>query len=105
MAIDDDIYINNGETYQDATYYPEEPQERKESEASDAAIIAASYPIMADVYDWFNEQIAATDSRRNIQAYATSHGLELNLCSTAFDIVRELLEGKQQEFQQFRRED
>lgn len=102
---DDDAVAVFGETYQDAAYYPDAPLERKEEEASDAAIIAASYPIMSDVYDWFQEQIDATDSRRNIVGYANSHGYDITECSRAFDIVRELLEGKQAEFQQFKGDD
>lgn len=97
-----DDYVAPSDSYTD--YNPGEPQERIEQESHDAAIMAASYPVMADVYQWFDEQIEATDSRRNIQAYATSHDLDLNLTSAAFDIVRELLEGKQAEFQQFQAE-
>lgn len=105
IPADDDIYLNDGETYQDAAYYADEPLERKEAEQTAAAILVASYPVMGDVHAWFDEQIEATDSRRNIKAYAESHGLELELCAKAFDIVRELLEAKQQDFSQFRKEE
>lgn len=105
MATDDDLYLNNGETYQDAAYYPDQPEERTETEQHEAAILAASYPIMGDVYSWFKENIDACDSRRNIIAYATSHDYDIEDCARAFDIVRELLEAKSQDFEQFRKED
>lgn len=102
---DDDIYLHNGETYQDAAYYADEPQERKEAEQAAASILAASYPVMGDVYKWFDEQIEACDSRRSIKAYADSHGYDTEQCALAFDIVRELLEAKQLDFQQFKPEE
>lgn len=103
--MDDDLYLNDGETYQDAAYYADEPEERKEAERTAAAILTASYPVMGDVYQWFQEQIDATDSRRNIKAYADAHGYEVESTARAFDIVRELLEAKQAEFEQFKAEE
>ena len=101
---DDDAVAGFGETYQDAVYYPEAPQEQQEELAHEAAILAASYPIMGDVYEWFEEQIKACDSRRSINAYASQHGWNVEDTGRAFDIVRELLEAKSLDFEQFRKE-
>lgn len=107
---DDDIYVNNGDTYVSTDYQPEPFQtvQQKEQLSHDQAIKAASYPIMADVADWFDTQIDGCDSRRTINAYAAAKGYQPNQLedvARAFDIVRELLEAKSLEFTEFRRED
>lgn len=101
---DDDLYINNGESYGDTTYYPTDPVERIEDEMKEASIVAASYPVMGDICEWFEEQIDATDSRRSINAWAEAHNKDTEQVALAFDIVRELLEEKSKEWQQFKPE-
>jgi hypothetical protein len=95
-------YPQDGESYTNGVYYPDLPQERKEEESKDNAVIAASYPVMESVAQWFQEQVEATDSRRNIRAYAEASNLDLTDTARAFDIVHDLLEAKSHEFEVFR---
>jgi hypothetical protein len=94
----DNDYPQDGESYANGIYNPGEDQDRKEQESKEAAVIAASYPIMQDVAEWFDTQIKGCDSRKYITAYAQTHGKNPNDCADAFDIVRELLEIKRDSF-------
>lgn len=100
----DDLYVNDGATYEDTAYYAPVDEEREQTETSQASIKAASYPIMGDIEQWFREQIEATDSRTAVVQYATLNKLPKETVGEAFDIVRTLLEAKYQEFKDFRNE-
>lgn len=68
VAINDgDLYPNDGETFSDTAYYPQAPEERREEEAEEVAITAASYPVMASVAEWFKQEIIDCDDINNIQ--------------------------------------
>lgn len=105
----DDLYQNDGETYQNGVYYPGEPEERKEQERVEAGIIASSYPIITDVADWFAAEIAACDSLDNIQTTSVTYGLNtydrkvsIEAQVLAYQLLKEKLAEKAKDFDRFR---
>lgn len=98
-------YPTTSDTYEDTAFYADIPEERKEAEQEEKAIKAASYPIMGDIADWFEEQIKLTDSRAASNTYATLHGIPKDIANEAFDVLRDLLNAKYQEFKDFKHED
>lgn len=63
----DDIYVNEGSSYDNGVYYPNAPEERLEAEREDSAKKSASYPVLKEIASWFERQIQACDSMDNIQ--------------------------------------
>lgn len=107
-ASNDDVYVNDGETYQDTAYYPTEPQEQKESQAHDAGIKAASYPIMPELAEWFQTAITDCDNIHNIQVTAMtvngvqySRQISVEAQVLAYQLLKEKLQEKAEEFAKF----
>lgn len=98
MSLGDFDYINDGATYQDTSWNADIPAEQVEDKQIADGIVAASYPILTNVQEWFEQQIAATDSRTAVVDYALTHELSKEATGEAFDIVRQLLEAKYREF-------
>lgn len=108
---DDDIYVNAGDSYDTGTQYYDVPAEQKEEEIKEAAIKAASYPILGDVADWFEAQINQCESIENIQFDVTTiqgitvdRKISVEAQVLAYRMLRQLLDDKYQEFKDFRRE-
>jgi len=100
----DDIYVNTGLDYAPADYQATIPKERLEQESKEAAIKAASYPIMADIADWFQVQFAYLDSRTAVLAYATEYEVDVEVAGRAFDVARDIIAVKAKEFEDFQSE-
>lgn len=106
---DDDLYLHSGETYDGPpAYYPKEPEAQVDERRKEHTVIAASYPIMADIADWFRTEIDACDRISNIETRAISaNGMHYSLKVSieaqvlAYQLLREKLEGKLQQFAQF----
>lgn len=85
----------------DSTYYADVPKERVEAESAEAAITAASYPIMASVADWFHEQamgamdIANIDLESKVPAEAQIQ---------AYQMYQTIMIVKAKEFEMYRSE-
>lgn len=108
---DDDLYKNAGDTYDTGTQYFEEPEEQKREQAEKAAIKAASYPILGDVADWFEEQIKQCDSIDNIQfdlqtiqGMTVDRKLSVEVQVLAYRMLKELMTDKFSQFQDFKNE-
>jgi hypothetical protein len=109
---DGDIYVNPGITdVLGGAYYPGEPEERKAAEKDQAAPVAASYPIMEDVAEWFKQQIASCDDMHNIQVskmtiggtvYERSISVEAQVL--AYQLLKEKLTDKFNTFKDFSKE-
>lgn len=101
MAVDDAMmYPQDGSSY-DTTFYADIPQERKEEESKANAIINASYPIMAEVADWFLEeaQNAMDISNIDLQSKVPAEAQIL-----AFQLYQTKMIEKAREFEAFRSE-
>lgn len=111
MSGTDDLYINDGAAY-DTSYYPEDQDgEVKEQEVSQKAVQAASYPIMGDVAEWFEEQIKSCDSIDNIifdtQVIGNvqlDRNLSVEVQVLAYRLLKEKLQDKARDFEDFRHE-
>lgn len=104
----DDIYVNDGETFVDSAYYPAPPTDRVEAEVTEASIKAASYPIMGAVADWFIDAVAECDNLDNIETHAmTINGVKVGRTMSievqvlAYQLLKQLLMDKCTEFNQF----
>lgn len=104
----DDVPMTDGESFQNGIYYPEQPVERTNDEVSEAAIKAASYPVMGAVADWFIDAVAECDNLDNIQLRAmTINGVKVGRTVSieaqilAYQLLKELLMDKSNEFAQF----
>jgi len=109
--MDGNLYPNAGDDM-DTTYYPELPKERVEAEAKQKSIKAASYPVMADVEEWFRTQIAECDSIDNIQIdkvtirgvlYERTISIEAQILAQR--LLKDLLSSKYEDFKDWRREE
>jgi hypothetical protein len=106
----DDIYPNDGSAF-DTAAYAAEPEERIADEVAHASMKAASYPILGDVAGWFEEQLAQCDSIDNIQFDLTviagmpvERKLSVEAQVLAYRMLKELLNDKYREFEDFRHE-
>lgn len=106
--MNDDLYLNDGETYTNGVYYPEVPEDQKEDEAKHKGVIASSYPIMEDVANWFKEVIDDTKDMRNIDMQKTEINgvaVSLNVSIEAqvfgYMIANQVLSDKAAEFAEF----
>ena len=105
---DDDVYTRSGETYDSTASYAKEPDEQVEEKDQRNAIIAGSYPIMDDVADWFRTQIAASTDIHNVEVTTMtvngvkySRKISVEAQVLAFQLLKQLLESKLQEFSGF----
>lgn len=106
---DGDIYVNDGESFADqGAYYPQIPTEQKEAELKEKAITAASYPVMADVAEWFKQAILDADDIHNIEitrltqdGVTYSRVVSIEAQVLAFQLYKEKMQEKFDEFKQF----
>lgn len=100
--VPDDLYPQDGSAYDgDTTYYPDVPQERKEEEAKAAAIVNASYPIMAEVADWFHEQAQNAPDIANIDLQSK---VPVEAQVQALQMYQTAMINKAKEFEDYRSE-
>lgn len=102
----DDLYINDGASYEDQYY--DIPAERKEAEREKAAVIQSSLPVIKDVHDWFETAIDLCDSLDNIQTrQITINDVKVDVNVSieaqlyAYQLLKQLLTDKQAEFKEF----
>lgn len=93
----DDLIPNQG-----GTDYFDVPEERQEEESRAAGIIASSYPILADTYDWFQSQVAMCDHITNIDLLHPTYSPKEQMM--AYQMLHSLLEQKMVEFSEFKDE-
>jgi hypothetical protein len=110
-ATDGDIYLNDGDTYQNGIYYPDAPEAQTAKIADEEAIKAASYPVLGKVHSWFKEQIDKSPNITNIQMTAlTVNGVKyernvsIEAQALAFQLMQQLLIEKAAEFKDFAEE-
>lgn len=101
----DDLYVNQGESYDVGLYYPTDDPERVESEAKEKSIKAASYPIIPEIAAWFAEQINLSSRNSNIKTQAlTINGVRYDRTVSiegqvlAYQLLEALLTEKAAEF-------
>lgn len=95
----DDSFVASSDG--DTTYYADIPQERAEADAKEAAIVAASYPIMADVADWFARQVEEAMDISNIDLESS---VPVEVQVKAFQLYQAKMIEKAREFQDYRSE-
>lgn len=105
---DDNIYQNDGESFQNGIYYPEAPDERREDESKELAGVSASLPIMPEIAAWFDAAVAECDNMDNIQIdeieangvrYHRNVSIEAQVL--AYQLLKAKLTEKKLEFQDF----
>jgi hypothetical protein len=101
MNDDSMMYPSDGSSYADTTYQPTVPQERVEAEQKQAAILSASYPIMASVADWFHEQALAAMDITNIDLQSK---VPVEAQVQAFQLYQAKMIEKAREFEMYRSE-
>jgi hypothetical protein len=106
--MNDDLYLRDGETYTNGTYYPDVPQEQVDEEVKQKGIIASSYPIMNDVADWFDSAIADSKDMTNIDLTVTEiNGVKVSMSVSAeakvlaYHLLTQALQDKKAEFAEF----
>jgi hypothetical protein len=98
MATDDSMmYPQDGSSY-DTTYAPGIPAERKEEESKEAAVIAASYPIIEKNAQWFHD--AAMNSM-DISNIDVNSKVPVESQVIAFQHLQNLLIAKAREYQDY----
>lgn len=107
----DDLYLRDGETYTNGTYYPKEPEEQVEEAVKQKGTVAASYPIMGDIAQFFQDAIADSSDLRNIDLNKTEiNGVSVTVNVSAeaqllaYQLLGQLLQDKAKEFDEFMQE-
>jgi hypothetical protein len=105
---DDDVYVNEGNSYDSGIYYPDAPKEQTEEIAETQGKKAASYPILAELEQWFREQIDyAKDlnnietARVNINGSTYSRSVSVEGQVLAHQLLSKMLSDKYHEFEDF----
>jgi hypothetical protein len=102
MTTDDSMmYPQDGSSYADTTYSPGLPRERVEEESKANAVLAASYPIMAAVADWFHEQAQNAPDIANIDL---SSNVPVEAQVLALQMYQSKMIEKAKEFEAYRSE-
>lgn len=84
----------------DSTFFvPEVPEITQQANTDELVKTAQALPVIEDLIAWFEGAIEATDSNKAMREDAKSRGVSIEVASTAYEIVRELLEVKKQEFE------
>ena len=106
--MDDQLYIRDGEFETNSIVYATEDNEIVEERSKSDAVLAASYPIMPDVANWFDECIAQCDSIENIEMVAkTMNGVKYERTVSieaqvlAYQLLKQLLTDKKTEWGEF----
>lgn len=106
--MDDDLMPNDGEAFTNSVSYPDIPEERVEEEAAEAAVIAASYPILPKLADWFEKQMEQAGSLQNIETksltisgvkYTRTVSVEAQVL--AYQLLHEMLAQVYHDFQEW----
>jgi hypothetical protein len=100
MAVptDDDVYVNDGSSYDNGEYYPQPDKDQVVAEREEAAVTSANYPIMGSVADWFAAAIKSCDSVDNIKL-ESKVPVEAQLL--AYQHLKKLLSAKALEWDEF----
>lgn len=106
---DDDIAVGASADENFSTLYePGTPEGQAERIAQENAAKAQSYPVLGDIFDWFDDQIKrcpnisniVTDSQEiNGVTYARQVSIEAQVL--AYQLLQSLLEEKRDEFREF----
>lgn len=111
LPVGDDLYPNDGADF-DGMLYPDTEPKVSEEEKVETANMAASYPVLADINEWFEQQIAECDSLDNIQIEAIEiKGVKVNKTISieaqlyALQLLKGLLKDKQEEFKDFKKDE
>lgn len=103
MAIDDEELLQDepmGASGDAAgVYEPEPDEEQTREDNAERAAIATAMPLMEELMSWFDEQIAASDSIKQLVVTQKLTGIGLEESIHAHDIVRTLLEEKRDSLQ------
>jgi hypothetical protein len=106
--MDDQLYLRDGEFETNGVIYAEEDRDIVEERAKQDGVLAASYPIMKDVADWFQECISECDSLTNIEMVAqTVNGVKYERTVSieaqvlAYQLLKQLLEDKKNSWGEF----
>lgn len=78
-------------------FQPEEPEVQTEAKAAEKAEAVQLLPVVDSLMGWFDECIKNTDSIAVAIEEAKRRELPIETVTTAYDIVREILEAKQNE--------
>lgn len=109
--MNDDLYPTSSDTYEDNYYAPPVDEERIQAEQDEKAIKAASYPILADIAEWFESRINECDSIDQIQldkmtvngvVYERLVSIEGQLLAQR--LLKTALTEKYEQFKEFKRE-
>jgi hypothetical protein len=105
---DGDVYPNDGETFQQGAYYPGTPEEQAVAEKEEAAKKSASFPILGDLAEWFEQQIKACDDIHAIQITTMeingvkfSRKVSVEAQVLAMQLLKERFTEKYHEFEKF----
>lgn len=108
---DGDMYPNDGDSFQAGIYYPEAPKEQTEAIAAESAAASVSFPIMAEVLDWFNRQVEKAGDINQIETkrltingvtYGRTVSIEAQVL--AQQLLKEMLAEKAHEWERFSEE-
>jgi hypothetical protein len=92
-------YPNEGDALIEAeAWTPEKPEERKEQEESEQAMVNTSVGVIKDVLEWLEAIKQDTDSLSAARHKAQQTGNSLDEVGIAFDILNKLVTDKQAEF-------
>lgn len=110
-TVDDDVYVNEGSSYDNGIYYPGEPEERKEAEEEQAAEKAGPIPVLQNVHQWLLDQAKECDNIHAIEVteltingvkYSRKVSVEAQvLC---MQLMKERMNTKAEEFKDFAEE-
>lgn len=79
-------------------YYPTKPEATKNADTLERRAAEEAMPFLDGVIAWFDEVIEQTDSNKLVRVTADTKQVSHEVASVAFDLVRELLEDKREEF-------
>jgi len=93
--MDSDITPNDSEAL--GVYLPEEQTAVKDAEREETSTIASAVPIIEELLEWFDTQIAVCDSVTQAKLTAKTNKISIESALNAHDIVHRLLKGKRDE--------
>ena len=74
------------------------PEETKNANTQELRDAGEALPFLDSVIAWFDQCIENTDSNRVVRETAKIKGVDYEVSSLAYDLVREILEDKREEF-------
>jgi len=105
--MDGNLLPRDGESF-DNTYYPEPPIEQQEAEQAEKGKKAASYPVLPEIAEWFQNRIKACDTIDNIQITTTTvngvgydRNMHVEAQILAYQLLKQLLEQEYHKWQEF----